>query len=232
MDSRNGKTTREERRESERVVSDPPSRPSLTKREETPYSQCRTSLHDSNSSIEQRKQTLWRRHSGLSLKRCSKHSLKKKYSGLQDEGNTPASNDNSKKSADSKQSSKEVTPGILSRNPFINFLREYRRKNKEKLAKLSQIEIVRTCAQEWRKLTPKEKSVYVEQAARAPRSRRRRSRRRRSRSRSRSHSPNFSPQSLRRGRSRSRSRRRRKGSKRRRSGKRRKGRRSRRRFTF
>ncbi|KAJ8954266.1 hypothetical protein NQ314_007141 [Rhamnusium bicolor] len=74
--------------------------------------------------------------------------------------------------------------GKVSRNPFINFLKDYRKSNKHAL---NVVELTKRGAQLWRGMNDKEKSPYISLSKQAPvkykQSRSRRRRRKRSRRR-------------------------------------------------
>jgi hypothetical protein len=81
---------------------------------------------------------------------------------------------------DSKKSHNKVTKkestdkaSKLHRNPFLNFLQEFRKKN---LGLTSQ-EVIQKAAEIWRKMTDSEKAPYCEMAKRAPKRRKRGGRR-------------------------------------------------------
>ncbi|XP_073848115.1 uncharacterized protein [Musca autumnalis] len=67
-----------------------------------------------------------------------------------------------------------LRPGPVGRNPYLNFLREFRKSN----CGLSAVETIRKGAEEWRKLPPEQKLKYIAEAFYAPIRRRRRRRRR------------------------------------------------------
>uniref|UniRef100_A0A182PB47 HMG box domain-containing protein n=1 Tax=Anopheles epiroticus TaxID=199890 RepID=A0A182PB47_9DIPT len=60
-------------------------------------------------------------------------------------------------------------PGKQTRNPYLNFLRDFRRKN----CHLSVVEIVRQGAEQWRRLTDEQKLPYVRIAFYTPLKRKR-----------------------------------------------------------
>uniref|UniRef100_A0A182S5Q5 HMG box domain-containing protein n=1 Tax=Anopheles maculatus TaxID=74869 RepID=A0A182S5Q5_9DIPT len=60
-------------------------------------------------------------------------------------------------------------PGKTTRNPYLNFLRDYRRKN----CHLSAVDIVRQGAEQWRQMTDEQKLPYVKIAFYTPLKRRR-----------------------------------------------------------
>ncbi|KAJ3657385.1 hypothetical protein Zmor_009193 [Zophobas morio] len=77
-----------------------------------------------------------------------------------------------------KQKKKEPTPQKsppIYRNPFLNFLQEYRKKN----VGVSGRELIQNAGELWRKMTDAEKAPYYEMAKKAPRRRRHRRRKRR-----------------------------------------------------
>lgn len=63
----------------------------------------------------------------------------------------------------------------ISRNPFFNFLSDFRKKNKG----LSPQELVYRAGEAWRNMTEAEKAPFREMAKRAPKTRKRRRRRHR-----------------------------------------------------
>uniref|UniRef100_A0A182Y5R0 Uncharacterized protein n=1 Tax=Anopheles stephensi TaxID=30069 RepID=A0A182Y5R0_ANOST len=60
-------------------------------------------------------------------------------------------------------------PGKTTRNPYLNFLRDYRRKN----CHLSAVDIVRQGAEQWRRMSDEQKLPYVKIAFYTPLRRRR-----------------------------------------------------------
>uniref|UniRef100_A0A182K9F2 HMG box domain-containing protein n=1 Tax=Anopheles christyi TaxID=43041 RepID=A0A182K9F2_9DIPT len=60
-------------------------------------------------------------------------------------------------------------PGKQTRNPYLNFLRDFRRKN----CHLSVVEVVRQGAEQWRRMTDEQKLPYVKVAFYTPLKRRR-----------------------------------------------------------
>ncbi|XP_050078680.1 protamine-like [Anopheles maculipalpis] len=60
-------------------------------------------------------------------------------------------------------------PGKQTRNPYLNFLRDYRRNN----CHLSAVDVVRHGAEEWRRMTDEQKLPYVKIAFYTPLKRRR-----------------------------------------------------------
>lgn len=79
-----------------------------------------------------------------------------------------------------KKSSTTEKPSPKYRNPFINFMQEFRKKN----AGLTAQEAMQRAAEAWRRMSDAEKAPYQEMARKAPRRRRRRKGRQRRRQRS------------------------------------------------
>ncbi|EFA02172.1 hypothetical protein TcasGA2_TC007828 [Tribolium castaneum] len=65
------------------------------------------------------------------------------------------------------------------RNPFLNFISDFRKSN----TSLKSREVISRAAEQWRKMNPDEKSPYCELARSAPKSRKRKAGRRRRRRR-------------------------------------------------
>ncbi|EFA02042.1 hypothetical protein TcasGA2_TC007670 [Tribolium castaneum] len=82
------------------------------------------------------------------------------------------------KKSQSKIAKKDSTPeGKKTRNPFLNFLQEFRQKNKG----MPNREVISRGSEAWRKMSENEKAPYYEMAKRAPKKRKRRGGRRRGR---------------------------------------------------
>lgn len=56
-----------------------------------------------------------------------------------------------------------LRPGPVGRNPYLNFLREFRKSN----CGLSAVETIRKGAEEWRKLPPEQKLKYIAEVRRS-----------------------------------------------------------------
>lgn len=82
------------------------------------------------------------------------------------------------RSSQSKTSPKKISSGKLTRNPFLNFLRDFRKSNRHKY---DVCELTKRGARLWRGMTDKEKSPYVNLSKRAPKYKRTKKRRRRRR---------------------------------------------------
>ncbi|XP_044255101.1 HMG1/2-like protein [Tribolium madens] len=79
------------------------------------------------------------------------------------------------KKSQSKIAKKEpASEGKTTRNPFLNFVQEFRKNNRGIPAQ----EQVARAAEAWRKMSDNEKAPYYEMAKRAPKRRKRRGRRR------------------------------------------------------
>ncbi|KFB39787.1 hypothetical protein ZHAS_00007153 [Anopheles sinensis] len=64
----------------------------------------------------------------------------------------------------SRRNAMTCNPGRKSRNPYINYLREFRRQN----CHLSAVEVVRQGAERWRKMTDEQKLPYIRTAFYTP----------------------------------------------------------------
>ncbi|XP_050506473.1 uncharacterized protein LOC126884556 [Diabrotica virgifera virgifera] len=92
-----------------------------------------------------------------------------------------ATDDNSNR----KRSPARRVPSKIFRNPFLNFMRDFRRSDKQNL---TVTELIRRGAQIWRQMSEKDRAHYIAMSKNAPKTtvaRRRRRRRKGSRSRSR-----------------------------------------------
>ncbi|KAK9695047.1 Protamine and protamine like [Popillia japonica] len=81
------------------------------------------------------------------------------------------------RSSDGQKGGKCHKPGPVTRNPFLNFLRDYRKKHCGKTV----VQIARDGAKEWRCMSEQQKEQYIKSACLAPKKARKSRRRSRTR---------------------------------------------------